>query len=484
MNTLYHGATIAGGIAVTDPTDLTIADAARAIERRELSPADLAAAYLARIETLQPDINAYVTLTPERALEDARRAGDEIAGGQYRGALHGVPIGLKDLYETAGIRTTGGSKILDHYVPHQDCTVARRLREAGSVLLGKLNTHEWAWGTTTNNPFYGATHNPWDLDRIPGGSSGGSGAATAAHMAAGTMGTDTGGSIRIPAALCGCVGLKPTFGRVSKAGILPMSWQLDHPGPITQTVEDAAIMLGAIAGYDPADFATVPVPVPDYRAALTGDIRGLRVGVPRDLFYGLLDDEVRAAVEAALVTLKELGAEVRDVDPGVTRGQVMEAWAIVSAEGQEYHAHALATQREDFSEDLQAVLSLPLPEALALSRAYRVSYGIKESFRRVLEEVDVLVTPTTMRTASIIGEEPVMVGEVELSTGGAFATLTMPFNIGGLPVVSLPCGFDALGLPIGLQIAGKPFAEETILRAAHAYEQATGWHTRRPPLPA
>lgn len=465
---------------MTDPTDLTLAQAAEAIERRELSATDLTRAYLARIDALQPAINAYVTLTAERALEDARRADDEFAAGNRRGPLHGIPIGLKDLYETAGIRTTGGSKILEAYVPQKDSTVARKLREAGSVLLGKLNTHEWAWGTTTNNAFYGATHNPWDLDRIPGGSSGGSGAAIAAHLAAGTMGTDTGGSIRIPAALCGCVGLKPTFGRVSKAGVLPMSWQLDHPGPITRTVEDAAIILGAVAGYDPDDFATVPMPVPDYRAALTADIRGLRVGVPRDLFYGLLDDEVRAAVEAALGVLKGLGADVRDVDPGVTRGQVMEAWAIVNAESQEYHAQALSAQREDFSEELQAVLSLPLPEAVALSRAYRVSYGIKESLRRVLEEVDVLVAPTTMRTASIIGEEPVLVGDVELSTGGAFATLTMPFNIAGLPAVSLPCGFDSLGLPIGMQIAGKPFAEETALRAAHAYEQATDWHKRVP----
>lgn len=468
------------GNTVTDPTDLTLAQAAEAIERRELSATDLTRAYLARIDALQPAINAYVTLTAERALEDARRADDEFAAGNRRGPLHGIPIGLKDLYETAGIRTTGGSKILEAYVPQKDSTVARKLREAGSVLLGKLNTHEWAWGTTTNNAFYGATHNPWDLDRIPGGSSGGSGAAIAAHLAAGTMGTDTGGSIRIPAALCGCVGLKPTFGRVSKAGVLPMSWQLDHPGPITRTVEDAAIILGAVAGYDPDDFATVPMPVPDYRAALTADIRGLRVGVPRDLFYGLLDDEVRAAVEAALGVLKGLGADVRDVDPGVTRGQVMEAWAIVNAESQEYHAQALSAQREDFSEELQAVLSLPLPEAVALSRAYRVSYGIKESLRRVLEEVDVLVAPTTMRTASIIGEEPVLVGDVELSTGGAFATLTMPFNIAGLPAVSLPCGFDSLGLPIGMQIAGKPFAEETALRAAHAYEQATDWHKRVP----
>ncbi len=467
---------------MTDLTDLTIAAAAERISRREISPAELTSAYLARIERLQPETNAYVTLTAERATADAKTATSEIAAGNYRGVLHGIPIGLKDLYETAGIRTTAGSKVLANHVPGKDCTAARKLREAGSVLLGKTNTHEFAWGTTTNNPHYGATHNPWDLDRIPGGSSGGSGAAIAAGMAAGTLGTDTGGSIRIPAALCGCVGLKPTFGRVSKAGIVPMSWQLDHPGPITKTVEDAAIMLGAIAGYDPDDFATVPVPVPDYRAALASGIRGLRVGVPRSLFYGLLEDEVRSAVEAALGVLRELGAEVRDVEPGVTREQVMEAWALVNAEGQEYHREAFTKRRDDFSPELQAVLSQPLPDSIGLARAYRVSYEIKEAFRRALEGTDVLVAPTTMRTASIIGEEPVMVGEVEMTTGAAFASLTMPFNLGGLPVVSLPCGFDSLGLQIGMQIAGKTFAEETVLRAGHAYEQATEWHRRRPEL--
>ncbi len=463
----------------TELTELTVAEAGERIRAREVSPVELTEAYLGRIERLNPAVNAYVTVTAERAREDARRAADEITAGGYRGPLHGIPIGLKDLYGTEGIRTTAGSIIYKDNVPAQDCTVARKLREAGSVLLGKTNTHEFAWGTTTNNPHFGATHNPWDLDRIPGGSSGGSGAAIAAGMAAGTLGTDTGGSIRIPAALCGCVGLKPTFGRVSKAGVVPMSWQFDHPGPIVQTVEDAAIMLGVIAGYDPSDFATVPVPVPDYTAALRDGIKGLRVGVPRSLFFGLLDDEVRAAVDAAIEVLRGLGAEVRDVEPGVTRELVGEAWTLVVAESQEYHAKDFASRREDFGRDLQAVLSQPLPSAVGISRAYRASYEVKELFRRVLEDVDVLVTPTTMRSASIIGEETVLVGDTELTTGGAFASLTMPFNIAGLPALALPCGFDAAGLPLSLQIVGRPFDEATVLRAGYAYEQATEWHTRR-----
>jgi aspartyl-tRNA(Asn)/glutamyl-tRNA(Gln) amidotransferase subunit A len=466
----------------TELTRLTIAEAAERLRTKDISPVEITDAYLDRIERLNPAVNAYVTITAERSREDAKRAEDEIAAGRYRGALHGIPIALKDLYATQGIRTTAGSKILSDWIPEADSTAARKLREAGSILLGKTNTHEFAWGTTTNNPHYGATHNPWDLDRIPGGSSGGSGAAIAASMAAGTLGTDTGGSIRIPAALCGCVGLKPTFGRVSKAGVIPMSWQLDHPGPITQTVEDAAIMLGAIAGYDPADFATVPVPVPDYRDGLRDGIRGLRVGVPRDYFFGLLDEELRAAVEAAIGTLRELGADVRDVEPGLTRALTAEAWTLVVAESQEYHRDAFSTRPEDFGADLHGTLSNPLPDAIGIARSYRASYEVKQILRRALEDVDVLVTPTTMRSASIIGEEAVMVGDVELSTGGAFASLTMPYNIAGLPAIAIPCGFDSAGLPLSLQIAGRPFDEATVLRAAYAYEQATTWHKRRPAL--
>ena len=463
-------------------TSLTIAEAAEGIEKRKFSSVELTEAYLARIERLNPAINAYVTVTAERARADAERADAEIAAGRYRGPLHGVPIGLKDLFDTEGIRTTAGSSIYKDRVPESDSTAARKLREAGSVLLGKLNTHEFAWGTTTNNPHYGATHNPWDLDRIPGGSSGGSGAAIAADMAAGTLGTDTGGSIRIPAALCGCVGLKPTFGRVSKAGVAVMSWQFDHPGPITKTVEDAAMVLQAIAGYDPSDFATVPMPVPDYRAALKGGVRGLRIGVPRALFFGLLDAEVRASVAAVIVHFRALGAEVRDIDVGVTREEAGASFLLVRVEGQEYHRENFEKRREDFGADLQAVLGEPLPDALTLARAFRTSYVIKERFRQALEAVDLLLAPTTLRTASIIGEEPVMVGETEISTGGAFASNTLPLNAAGLPTLALPCGFDSQGLPISFQLAGRPFDEATVLRAGYAYEQSTEWHLRKPTL--
>ena len=297
----------------TDETRLTLTQAAALLQRRELSPLELTDAYLRRIERLNPHLNAYVTVTAERAREDARRATEQLGAGASRGPLHGVPIALKDLYDTAGIRTAGGAKILADRVPGADATAARRLREAGTVLLGKLNTHELAFGVTTTNPHFGATRNPWDPERIPGGSSGGAGAAVAAGLAAATLGTDTGGSIRIPASLCGCVGLKPTYGRVSKAGVLPLSRLLDHAGPLTATVEDAARLLQVVAGYDPDDGSTVPVPVPDYAAALGEGVRGLRVGVPRGYFFDRLDDEVRSAVERALGVLHDLGAELHEV---------------------------------------------------------------------------------------------------------------------------------------------------------------------------
>lgn len=467
---------------MSDLTSLTIAEAAARIERREVSPIDLAEAYLARVERLNPAINAFVTVTVDRARADAARAAAEIGAGNHRGPLHGIPFGLKDLYDTAGIETAAGSKVLRGRIPAEDSACARRLREAGAVLIGKTNTHEFAWGTTTNNPHTGATHNPWALDRIPGGSSGGSGAAIVARMAAGTLGTDTGGSIRIPAALNGCVGFKPSFGRVSKAGVIPMSWQFDHPGPICRTVEDAAIVLQAIAGYDPNDFATMPVPVPDYRAALHGGVQGLRIGVPRDQFYGLLDPEVRVAVELAMDVFRELGAEVVDVDAGYERMAVLQAWMVCNAEGQAYHRQWLTEKRDDYSPELLAELSNPLPDAAGLANAYRASYDVKEAMRRQFEQVDLLLAPTTMRPASLIGEEQVEVDGIMLSTGAAFASLTMPFNIAGAPALSLPCGVSGEGLPIGMQLAGRPFDEATVLRAAHAYECATEWHRSLPEL--
>ena len=464
------------------PIDLSVAAAAAAIRSRSLSPLELTEAYLARIERLNPRINAYVTVTAERALADARRATEEIATGSPRSPLHGIPIGLKDLYETSGIRTTAGAKFFEDYVPKSDCTVARRLREAGSVLLGKLNTHEFAYGVTTDNPHFGTTRNPWDLARIPGGSSGGSGAAIAASLAATTLGTDTGGSIRIPASLCGAVGLKPTYGRVSKAGVFPLSFIFDHAGPIARTVEDAAMVLDGIAGYDPADPVSVRVPLEPYARALGRGAKGMRVGVPRGYFFEGLDGDVAAAMEAVLGTLRELGAEVRDIELPSAESAIMPLFNLILAEAQHIHADRLKTRPGDFGADVMNILSQPPPPTREVMAALGETYKLTTAYRQELESIDVMVTPTTPVPAVKIGQDTVRRGTTDEPSIFTMIRCTAPFNATHLPALALPCGFSKDGLPISLQIVGRPFDEATVLAAGHAYEQATDWHRRRPPL--
>jgi aspartyl-tRNA(Asn)/glutamyl-tRNA(Gln) amidotransferase subunit A len=464
-----------------DVGNLSIADAARALARGEYSPLELTEAYLRRIDALNPTINAYITVTAERARDDARRATEELAAGRARGPLHGIPIAHKDLYETAGIRTTGGSKIHSGYVPTADCTVVRKLREAGTILLGKLNTHEYAYGVTTNNPHYGATRNPWDLERIPAGSSGGSGAAIAAGLATAATGSDTGGSIRMPASLCGVVGLKPTFGRVSKAGVMPLSLRFDHTGPLTRTVEDAALMLNAMAGYDPLDPTTVRIPVVDATADLHLGVRGLRIGVPRGYFFDHLEDDIASAMESAIDELHKLGADVRPVEiPGVAEG-LGGTFAYVLAEAQDIHAQSLRQRPQDFGADVLEILTSYSPGASEILAGLRAVDASAAAMRAALEAVDVLLTPSTPITAVRIGQDRVRYGGVEESVLGAMIRCTAPFNTSHLPALSVPCGFNRTGLPIGLQIAGRPFDEATVLRVGHAYEQATDWHRRSPP---
>jgi aspartyl-tRNA(Asn)/glutamyl-tRNA(Gln) amidotransferase subunit A len=414
-------------------------------------------------------------VTAERALADARDAEREIGRGGYRGPLHGIPIGLKDLYATAGVRTTAGSKILADWVPTEDSTVARKLRQAGAVLLGKLNTHEFAYGGTTINPHYGPTRNPWDPARVPGGSSGGSGAAIAARLALGTMGSDTAGSIRIPAALCGVVGLMPTNGRVSKAGVVPLSWTYDHAGPLTRTVEDAALMLQAVAGYDPADPTTLPLPAEDFLRELGQPITGLRVGVPRAHFYEALEDDVRSVVEEALAELRRLGATLIKVDVEVPdlAERLLSRRLITRAEAGFYHARNLRERPQDFGPEF-GTLATP-PSAEELIQAHRDGDAATVALRTALESVDVLATPTVPQTAPLI--EPLQAG----APTPDLSRCTAPFNQAHLPALSVPCGFTSNGLPVGLQLAGRPFAEALILRVGHAYEQATDWHRRLPP---
>ena len=465
-----------------DLANLTLTAAGEALRTGAVSSRELTDAYLARIDALNPRINAYVTVTAERARADADRADAERARGLDLGPLHGIPIAHKDLYETAGIRTTGGAKIHAGHVPAADCTVVRRLHAAGTVLLGKLNTHEYAYGVTTNNPHFGATRNPWDTARVPAGSSGGSGAAIAAGLATATTGTDTGGSIRMPASSCGVVGLKATYGRVSKAGVLPLSYRYDHAGPLTRTVEDAALMLNVMAGYDPADPATVRMAPEDFTRRLHQGVRGLRIGVPRGWFFDQLQDGVAAAVEDALAEFTRQGAQVRDVTIAGAAEAVAGLFGFVLAEAQDIHARALEQRPQDFGADVRAVLQGPAPATAALMRGLRAIDAWTAACRSALEEVDVLVTPTTPITAPLIGEERVRYGGIEESVLMAMIRCTGPFNANHLPALSLPCGFTAAGMPVGLQVIGRPFDEATVVQAGHAYEQATGWHLRVPGL--
>ena len=462
--------------------DLTVTDASAAVVSRQVSPTELAEAYLARIEALNPELTAYVEVTADRARADAARLTEEAARREFRGPLHGVPIGLKDLIDTAGIPTAAGSAAYAGRVPTTDAAVARRLADAGTVLLGKTATHELAYGVTTSNPkAYGTTANPWDHGRIPGGSSGGSGAAIVARLAAATIGTDTGGSIRIPASFCGCVGFKPTYGVVSRAGIAPLSWFLDHAGPITATVRDAAIVLDAIAGYDPDDEATRPGSggVSNLAGRLNTSVAGLRVGVPRSTAWVALEPGVRAAAEAALAQLESLGMRLEEVDLPSDEAFMGPAFAIVSSESRTAHAAIWPSRHDDFGPDVQQLLAIPPLDGDSMVVALRQMAAYEQALRRVFGSVDLLVSPTTPLAAPPMGAETVELNGAAVPVINAAVANTMPYNFAHLPAISVPCGF-ADGLPVGLQLAGAPFDDLTVLQAAHAYEQSTDWHLQRP----
>ena len=420
---------------------------------------------------------------PEEARAAARRAEGEIQGGNYRGPLHGIPVGLKDLFNTAGVRTTSGSRIFDTFVPKEDCTVAARLHRAGAILLGKLNMHPFAYGPTGENQDYGHMHNPWDPELITGGSSGGSASAAAAGQCTITTGSDTGGSVRIPAALCGVVGLKPTYGLVSRHGLAPLSWSLDHPGPIVRTVEDAALMMNAIAGHDPKDVASAKVDVPDYTTALTGGVRGLRIGVPKEYLEAPQDPQVSKAVRDAVTLLETMGAVVTEVSfPRFNESQAISS-TVLMAEASAYHRDLLEKDGHQLYEPVRQRLEAGLfISAADYLRAQQARAMLDAEGRRLLDDVDLLAGPTEPVTAPELLSSKVMAGEQEIGVVGALTQYTRPYNINGFPAISVPCGFSESGMPIGLQLAGKPFHELTVLRAAHAYEQATDWHTRRPPL--
>ena len=453
------------------------------VQSKEVSPVDIIDAHLARIDATEPMLNSFITLLPEEARAAARRAEQEIQSGNYKGPLHGIPVALKDLFNTGGVRTTSGSRIFDNFIPERDCTVAARFHQAGAILLGKLNMHQFAYGPTGENPDYGHMHNPWDLDLITGGSSGGSGSAAAAGQCTITTGSDTGGSIRIPAALCGIVGLKPTYGLVSRYGLTPLSWSLDHPGPMVRTVEDAALSMNAIAGYDPNDVASARVDIPDYTTALTGDVRGLRIGVVKEYFEAPLDPEVDRSVRDAIGVLESMGAVVTEVSFPMFNDSQAISGAILMSEAAAYHRDLLASDGEKLYPPVRVRLEAGLfVSAADYLRAQQARSLFDRQARELLEHVDLLAGPTEPVTAPLLLAERVQAGEREVGTMGALTQYTRPYNLTGFPAISVPCGFSEAGLPMALQLAGRPFDELTVLRAAHAYEQATEWHSRRPPI--
>ena len=460
------------------PDFLTIAEAAALIGKRELSPVELVESRLNRIESLDPTLHCFIRLMDEEARAAARTAEAEIMAGRSRGPLHGIPIGLKDIYETKGFPTTAHSKVLIDYVPRQDATSVRLLTEAGAIILGKLATHEFAFGGPSFDLPWPPPRNPWDTARFTGGSSSGTGAAVAAGLILGGTGSDTGGSIRGPAAFCGLAGLKPSYGRISRAGILPLGFSLDHAGPMAWTAEDCAIMLQAMAGHDPADPASANRPVPDYRAALSGDVKGLRIGLISHFYEtdNPANEATRQGIAAAVRVLEELGCSVREL-----RLSPLADWAacgivIMLAEGYAIHEATLRERFTDYGEAFRDRMALAaLITGADYIQATRLRRELLAEFAAAMTDIDLVMT------AAAPSEAPTF------ETVSKFAlferpSLTMPFNVTGSPAMSVCCGYTEAGLPLAFQLAGKPFDEATVLKVAHAYERATSWRSVRPRL--
>jgi aspartyl-tRNA(Asn)/glutamyl-tRNA(Gln) amidotransferase subunit A len=457
--------------------DGSLEDAVVALRKRSVGALELTEASLTRIERREAELNAFINVTAD----DARRRARAIDGRGAPTALAGVPIGLKDLFDVAGIATTGGSKLFATNVPAVDSAVAASLFAAGAVNLGKTNLHEWAFGVTTNNPHFGPTRNPWAPDRIPGGSSGGNGAALVAGEIFGSIGSDTGGSIRIPASLCGIVGLKPTYGRVSLRGAIPLGWSLDHAGPMTRTVRDAAVLLQIIAGYDANDPASVDAPVDDYLAGIEAGVRGLRIGLITGRFITRLAPEdrpapdVAAAVRAAAGLLAREGARVEDTD--LPRSEELQGnqLVVLGTEAGAYHRERIAAHRDGYGADVAKRIDTGLTRTGAeYALARRARDELRRAYATALTDWDAVILPTTPTTA------PLREGEDAIAAAARLTAFTSPFNLTGLPAISIPGGFDANGLPIGLQLVARPWAEARLLRIARAYERATAWNERRP----
>jgi aspartyl-tRNA(Asn)/glutamyl-tRNA(Gln) amidotransferase subunit A len=459
---------------------LTVVRLAPLIRRHEISPLELTRFMLERMERLQPQLNAFITITADLALSQARKATEEISSGSYRGPLHGIPISLKDLFDVRSIRTTAGSRILRNNRPTHNAKVVDRLLASGCVILGKTNLHEFAFGATSVNPHYGPVRNPWDPARISGGSSGGSAAAVAAGLCVASLGTDTGGSIRIPAAACGCVGLKPTHGLVPLNGVIPLAPSLDHVGPITRCVEDAATILEAIS-RDGAEAGKGRWKMP---RGLRQGAAGLRIGIPKQYYFDRVRPDVRRAVLTAISVFQDAGAKLVEVDLHGMKETGELAAEITVAEALVYHWKWLQTRAGDYGDDLRTRMmeKLEMP-AVAYLRYLERRQAYAERLARAIDACDVIACPTLPMPACFIRDTEVALGRSRETVRNALLRLTRPANLAGLPAISIPCGFSSEGLPVGLQLIGRRFGESMMLQAAWFFEHSTPWHTKFPPDP-
>ena len=450
---------------------LTAAELGSLIVKREISPVEIIEAMLTRIEMLNESLRAYLYINADRSMTEARTAEREICKGAYRGPLHGIPVAYKDIYHVRGLPTTAGSKIMADYIAMEDCTVAAKLRSAGAICLGKLNTLEFASGSME---VFGDTRNPWNTQMVTGGSSSGSATALSAHLTTLATGTDTGGSVRTPASYCGVVGFKPTYGRISRAGIIPLSWSLDHAGPMARTVEDVCLLLATMAGQDPRDPTASLEPVSDYSAALNNDLKNVRIGVPRSYFFEEADPDVLRAVNGAIRTMREAGADLYEIDlPHAEHGSAA-SWTIAYSEAFAFHRNNFLERPGDYTPAfLHKISSAAFLTAEERVTSQRIRQVITSEFLQALKTVDVIATPTTSYPAYPLKG---------CSSQSFMRSLTRPVSLTGLPALSVPCGFASQGLPVSIQLIGRAWSESSVLRTAYAYEQAAGWHRRRPPI--
>lgn len=468
----------------SDILELTLTQAAEKVINGEVSPLELVEANLERIDQHNDTLKTFISVHADEARRVAKASAELLAAGHPLGALHGVPIALKDNVALKGLTTTAGSKVLESWVPDTDATIASRLKGAGAIILGKTNMHEFAWGGTSDNPHYGAAANPWDPERFPAGSSGGSGAAVAARMCYGAIGTDTGGSIRLPAAINGVVGIRPTIGRVSNHGVIPLAYSMDTVGPMTRTVEDNAVMFQAIAGYDRRDGGSAHVPTDDYQADLGRGVEGMRIGIVPGYFFHHLQPPVHDAVRGALSVFEKLGATIVDVEMEHIHGNISAQLTIEAAEPSAYHQRWLREHPEHYGEDVRTLLEVgELLLATHYIQAQRYRTLLRTEFLDAFRDVDVFICPTLPFTATRIGEMEVV---IEDDNPEAMLSAIMQFtgvpSLTGLPSLNVPCGFDNDGLPVGMQIIGAPFAERALYRVGAAFQSDTDFHTRTPPL--